>query len=58
MRVFWQVVLICGCVAIVLGVIISRIVARRKGQSGCDCGCSDCAACNTCRAAREKTRNK
>ncbi len=44
MSVFWQVLLIVGCVAIVAGVLISRIVARKKGKPSCDCGCSDCAA--------------
>ena len=58
MNVFWQVFLIVGCVAIVAGVIISRIVARKKGKPSCGCGCSDCAACKACKAAREKLNNK
>ena len=58
MNVFWQVFLIVGCVTIVAGVIISRIVARKKGKPSCDCGCSDCAACKACKAAREKLNNK
>ena len=52
----WQILLIVGCVAIVVGVIVSRIVARKKGKPTCDCGCSDCAACKYCKEARDKSR--
>ena len=58
MHVFWQVLLIVGCVAIVAGVVVSRIVARKKGKISCDCGCSDCAACRACKTAREKLKDK
>jgi len=54
MSVFWQVVLICACVAIVVGVVVSRIVAWKKGKPSCDCGCESCAACNACKQAKEK----
>ena len=47
MHIFWQVVLIVGCVAIVAGVIISRVIARKKGKTGCDCGCG-CSHCSGC----------
>ncbi len=58
MHVFWQVLLIVGCVAIVAGVVVSRNVASKKGKPSCDCGCSDCAACRACKAAREKLKDK
>ena len=58
MKVFWQVLLIVGCVAVVLGVVISRIVAWKKGKPSCDCGCSDCAACKYCKQAKENAKNK
>ena len=51
----WEILLIIGCVAIVVGVIASRIVAKKKGKSACDCGCSDCAACKYCKQAKEKS---
>ena len=58
MHLFWQVLLIVGCVAIVVGVIVSRIVAKKKGKPSCDCGCSDCAACRLCKEAKEKNKTK
>ena len=49
------IVLIVGCVAIVAGVILSRIIARKKGKPSCDCGCADCASCKLCKSAKEKS---
>ena len=57
MGVFLEVLLIVGCVAIVAGVIASRIIARKKGKPSCDCGC-DCSACKHCKEAKEKSENK
>ena len=54
MSTVWQVLLICACVAIVVGVIASRIVARKKGKPTCDCGCEGCSACKYCKEAQEK----
>ena len=58
MDTVWQVLLIVSCVAIVGGVILSRIIARKKGKPSCDCGCSDCAACRCCKEAKEKEKNR
>lgn len=58
MSVFWQVLLIVGCASIVVGVVVSRIVAWKKGKVTCDCGCVDCAACKYCKEARQKEKNK
>ncbi len=54
----WEILLIIGCVAIVVGVIVSRIVAKKKGKSSCDCGCSDCSACKMCQQYKEKDEKK
>ena len=56
MAVLWQVLLIVGCVAVVVGVVTSRIVAKKKGKPSCDCGCSDCAACRYCHESKEKKK--
>ena len=56
MMIFWEILLIVACVAIVLGVIVSRIVARKKGKVSCGCGCSDCSACKLCKEARERKK--
>ena len=59
MKIFLEVLLIVACVAIVAGVIASRIVARKKGKPLCDCGCdpSLCAACRHC-AEKKETQTK
>lgn len=54
----WEILLIIACVAIVVGVIVSRIIAKKKGKSSCDCGCSSCAACRYCAEAKEKKNEK
>ena len=58
MEWLWYVLLIGGCSAIVVGVIVSRILAKRKGKPSCDCGCSGCSACAYCKQAKEKKENK
>ena len=54
----WEILLIVACVAIVVGVVVSRIVARKKGKPTCDCGCSDCSACKYCEELKEKEKQK
>lgn len=54
----WEILLIIACVAIVVGVIVSRVIAKKKGKSSCDCGCSSCAACRCCAEAKEKKNEK
>ncbi len=54
MSVFWQVMLILGCVGVVVGVVVSRIIAWKKGKAHCDCGCADCAACKYCKGKKEE----
>ena len=54
MKIFLEVLLIVACVAIVVGVVISHIVRKKKGKSSCDCGCSDCASCAYCAEAKRK----
>jgi len=53
-----EIALIVGCVAIVAGVVVSRIVRKKKGISTCDCGCSDCASCACCAEAKRKQTKK
>ena len=54
----WEILLIIACVAIVVGVIVSRVIAKKKGKSSCDCGCSSCDACRYCAEAKEKKNEK
>lgn len=54
----WEILLIIACAAIVVGVVISRIVAWKKGKPGCDCGCSDCSACKYCEEMRKRKKEE
>ena len=54
MKIVWEVILIVGCVGVVVGVVVARILAWKKGKHTCDCDCSDCAACKYCRQIKEK----
>ena len=54
----WEIVLIVACVLFVGGVVTARIIAKKKGKSSCDCGCSDCAACRYCAEAKKKKENE
>ncbi|MBQ9370352.1 MAG: hypothetical protein IJU10_04680 [Clostridia bacterium] len=48
-----EIALIVGCVAIVTGVVVSRIVRKKRGGTTCDCGC-DCAHCAGCARSAER----
>ena len=43
-----EILLIIGSSAIVIGVVISSIIRKKKGKCSCDCGgdCAHCAACS------------
>jgi hypothetical protein len=42
-----EVLLIIGCAALVIGVIVAAVVRKVKGKPSCDCGC-DCSRCHLC----------
>ena len=52
-----DIAIILFCVAVVGGVIAGKIIAKKKGKSGCGCGCTDCSKCpSVCqRKEQEKT---
>ena len=54
-----EIILIVVCVAVVGGVAVSRIIRRKQGKCGEDCGC-DCAHCSHCKYAglEKKYTNK
>lgn len=54
-----EIVLIIACVAIVVGVVVSRIIKKKKGIPTCDCGCDGCSGCSCCDIAKlEELRSK
>lgn len=42
-----EIIAIVVCAVIVVGVLVSALIRRAKGKTGCDCGdcCGGCAGC-------------
>lgn len=59
-----DIILIVALAVLIVGVIAYLIVKRKKGQTGCGCGCSGCPSAGTCAATKntakkpEETENK
>lgn len=47
MTVFFEIMLVALCVAVVFGVSFSAIKRKKKGKSAFGCG-GDCAHCSAC----------
>ena len=54
---FFEIALIVGAGAIVIGVITAAIIRKKKGRSSCDCGC-DCAHCKGCGMYKPEDKEK
>ena len=42
---WYEILIIVLAAAFVIGVFGWRIVRKKQGRGGCDCGCSDCSHC-------------
>ena len=47
-----EIILIVVCAAVVIGVLISFIIRKKKGKCSCDCG-GDCPHCAGCASGRK-----
>lgn len=45
---FFEIALIVGSGAFVIGVIVAAIIRKKKGISSCDCDCGCCSHCKGC----------
>ncbi len=53
----WGTILALAVIAgIVVAIVVSRIRARRAGESGCGCGCGQCAMRDTCHPTSEQKK--
>lgn len=52
---WYEILIIIAAAGFVAGVVIWRIVRKKQGKSGCDCGCSHCEGCPVC-SAKKKTK--
>ena len=50
---WYEILIIVLAAAFVAGVFGWRIVRKKLGKGGCDCGCSDCSHCTACSAAKK-----
>ena len=55
---WYEILIIVLAAAFVIGVAAWRIVRRRQGKGGCDCGCSDCSHCTACASDTRKQTDK
>ncbi|MBE5736781.1 MAG: FeoB-associated Cys-rich membrane protein [Clostridiales bacterium] len=50
-----DVLIIIGCVAIVVGVIVTSIINKKKGKTSCGCDCAHCSGCANKTKTEEQT---
>lgn len=54
----WGNIVILSVIALAVGsVIFFRIRARRRGESGCSCGCGGCAMQGICHGQKEDKKS-
>ncbi len=53
---WYEILIIIAACLVVLGVIVSAIVRKKQGKTGCDCGCGNCSGCAGCSAASSAKR--
>ena len=39
--------------AVVVAIVVSKIINRKKGKSSCGCGCASCALAGQCHASKK-----
>ncbi|MDR2091286.1 MAG: FeoB-associated Cys-rich membrane protein [Clostridiales bacterium] len=50
-----EIIILIAAIALVAFTVIYNIVKRKKGKTGCGCGCPDCGgSCPSCGHAEEK----
>ena len=47
-----EILLIVACAAIVISVITVSVIRKKQGKSSCDCGCSSCPYCDSCKSKK------
>ncbi len=45
-------------VGIVVFAIVDRILQKKRGKGGCDCGCSGCTGCTGCTSRPPEAKTK
>ena len=53
-----EIIVIIACSLIVVGVIISSIINKKKGKNSCGCDCANCAGFSSCSKAKKQTEEK
>ena len=44
--------------AVIGGIVLHMIRQKRRGETSCGCGCSNCAMRGECHASQQKQNNK
>lgn len=55
----WGNIVILGAIALIVGLVVfAHVRKRRRGESTCGCGCSQCALRGACHGARDPGSEK
>lgn len=52
-----EIIIVIAAAAIVIAVAVCGIIRKKKGKTGCDCGCSDCPYHGAC-ASKKKEKKR
>lgn len=55
---FFEILLIVACALIVISVIVSWIIRKKKGKTSCGCNCSSCGHCLSCNQSKNQQNNQ
>ncbi len=47
---WYEILIIIAACLIVVGVIVSSVIRKKQGKTGCGCDCGGCAGCSGCSA--------
>ena len=53
---WWEILIIIGAAAFVVAVTVASIIRKKRGKTGCGCGCENCTGCS--RAPSSEGENK
>ncbi len=48
-----EIILIVFCVAVVVSVIVTSIIRKKKGKTSCGCDSSSCSYCSSCNSHKK-----
>ena len=53
-----DIILLAGLALLVTGIAVRLIIKKKKGESGCGCGCNGCPSAGVCGVKKEQKEEK